>query len=99
MEVGDSADYRREMNDMGTAVYRRQGYVHRPKVTGVDLAGLAHPFRRLTLIRYSDLERAVAQEPTNNGSADGSDAARDKYAAHSTAHLCREFNTASTPPP
>ena len=52
------------------------------QVAGVDLAALAHPLRRLTLVGYPHLVVGVAQQALDDRGADRAGAAGDEDPAH-----------------
>ena len=67
---------------MGAAVDRPARLVDVAQVAGVDFGPLAHPVRRLALVRDADLPVGIAQQPAHDRRADRAGAARDEHAAH-----------------
>ena len=82
VEVADPADDRREVDHVGAASGRRGGLARIAQVAGVDLARLAHPGGRLELVRDPHLPLGVADQPPDDGGADGPGTARDEHSPH-----------------
>ena len=70
VEVRDPADDRGQVDDVRAAGHRHMSLFQPAQVAGVDLARLAHPVGRRSLIRYADLPVGIAHEPAHDCGAD-----------------------------
>ncbi len=63
---------------MAAARRRLAGLVELAQIAGVDLAGLAHPLRRLAEVRDAHREVRLAQQAPDYRGADRAGSARDE---------------------
>ncbi len=89
VEVGDTADDRRQMDHVRAAAQAPRARREVAQVTQVELAALAHPLRRLAMVGDPNLPVGVAQQAADDRRADRAGAAGDEHPSHQCAASAR----------
>jgi hypothetical protein len=97
VKIADSADDRRQVDDVRAVVDRLPRLDDVAQVARVDLARLAHPLGRLALVGHANLPLRVGDQAAHDGAADRPGAACYEDSRHASTGTRTRLKTSPAP--